>query len=327
MGIRQYNPTTPGRRGGSVSDFAELTQVEGTVEKIVQREKGRPYAVVKYDGGLEGKIRVRKDMKVGDRVSVRKRPEKKLLVPAKKKGGRNNQGIVCTRFRAGGHKQMYRIIDFKRRKDGVVGTVISIEYDPNRSARIALLNYADGDVTYILAPEGLKSGDKVMSGPEAEPRVGHCMELKKIPLGMNVHNVELQPGRGGQMCRSAGTYATLSAREGKWAQITLPSGEVRRVSSECRATLGMISNPEHMNVHLGKAGRKRHMGRKPHNRGTSMNPVSHPMGGGEGRTAGGRHPCSPTGVLAKGGKTRKKRKPSNAAIIRRRRPGPHYAGS
>ncbi len=283
MGIRQYKPVTPGRRGGSVSDFSDIT----------------------------------------DR---KKKPEKSLLRPKPKKGGRNNQGIVCTRFRGGGAKQMYRIIDFKRRKDGVWATVVAIEYDPNRSARIALLQYEDGVKTYILAPQGLKAGDKVTSGEEGiEPKTGNCMPLKKVPLGMTVHNVEMQPGHGGQICRSAGTAATLTARDGKWAQITLPSGEVRRVSSDCRATIGMIGNAEHMNVSLGKAGRKRWMGRKPHNRGTSMNPVSHPMGGGEGRTAGGRHPCSPTGVLAKGGKTRKKRKPSNTAIIRRRRPGPHYA--
>jgi large subunit ribosomal protein L2 len=323
MGIRQYNPTTPGRRGGSVSDFSEITVLEGTVQQIVERPNGRPYAIVKYDSGLEGKTKVRPGMQVGDRVRTRKRPEKSLLKPAKKKGGRNNQGIVCSRFRAGGAKQMYRIIDFKRRKDGIPATVVSIEYDPNRSARIALLLYEDGEKTYILAPEGLKAGDRVMSGEDVEPRVGNCMPLRKVPPGMSVHNVELQPGHGGQLGRSAGTYVSIAAREGKWAQITLPSGEVRRVSSDCRATIGSISNPEHMNISLGKAGRKRHMGRKPHNRGTSMNPVSHPMGGGEGRTAGGRHPCSPTGVLAKGGKTRKKRKPSNAAIVRRRRPGPH----
>ncbi|MBI1917449.1 MAG: 50S ribosomal protein L2, partial [Planctomycetes bacterium] len=177
----------------------------------------------------------------------------------------------------------------------------------------------------ILAPAGLTAGDKVLSGENAEPRTGNCLPLRKIPLGMTIHNLEMQPGHGGQLCRSAGTSATLTAREGKWAQITLPSGEVRRLSSECRATIGAIGNADHMNLSLGKAGRKRWLGRKPHNRGTSMNPVSHPMGGGEGRTAGGRHPCSPTGVLSKGGKTRKKRKPSNAAIIRRRRPGPHYA--
>jgi large subunit ribosomal protein L2 len=253
------------------------------------------------------------------------KPEKSLTRPKPKKGGRNNQGIVCTRFRGGGHKRKYRIIDFKRRKDGVWASVQSVEYDPNRSARIALVQYEDGEKTYILAPEGLKAGDKIMSGPTAEPKPGNCLPLKQIPLGMSIHNLEMQPGHGGQLCRSAGTSATLTAREGKWAQITLPSGEVRRLSSECRATIGSISNAEHMNISLGKAGRKRWMGRKPHNRGTSMNPVSHPMGGGEGRTAGGRHPCSPTGVLAKGGKTRKKRKPSNSAIIRKRRPGPHYA--
>ena len=194
-----------------------------------------------------------------------------------------------------------------------------------RSSRIALLEYDDGERAYILAPEGLKAGDKVVSGEEAEPRLGNCLPLRRVPLGMTVHNLEMQPGRGGQLCRSAGTSATLTAREGRWAQITLPSGEVRRISSECRATIGAIGNADHMNISLGKAGRKRWMGRKPHNRGTSMNPVSHPMGGGEGRTSGGRDPCSPTGVLAKGGKTRKKRKPSNAAIIRRRRPGPHFA--
>ena len=283
MGIRQYKPTTPGRRQGSVSDFADQTH---------------------------GK---------------RNRPEKSLLEPKPKKGGRNHQGIITTRFRGGGHKRMYRVIDFKRKKDGVWAEVVSIEYDPNRSARIALLKYEDGVKTYILAPKGLAAGDRVLSGEDAEPRVGNCLPLRRVPLGMTVHNLEMQPGRGGQLARSAGASATLTAREGKWAQVTLPSGEVRRVSSECRATIGSISNPEHMNVSLGKAGRKRHLGRKPHNRGTSMNPVSHPMGGGEGRTAGGRHPCSPTGVLAKGGKTRKKRKPSNKAIIRRRRPGPHYA--
>jgi len=283
MGIRQYKPTTPGRRQGSVSDFSDLTH---------------------------GK---------------KNRPEKSLLEPKPKKGGRNNQGIITARFRGGGHKRMYRIIDFKRKKDGVWAEVLSIEYDPNRSARIALLKYEDGTKTYILAPAGLTAGDKVISGENAEPRVGNCLPLRKIPLGMTIHNLEMQPGHGGQLCRSAGTSATLTAREGKWAQITLPSGEVRRISSACRATIGAISNADHMNISLGKAGRKRWLGRKPHNRGTSMNPVSHPMGGGEGRTAGGRHPCSPTGVLAKGGKTRNKRKPSNAAIIRRRRPGPHYA--
>src|SRR5262249_40328940 len=233
------------------------------------------------------------------------RPEKSLTEPKPKKGGRNNQGVICTRFRGGGHKRRYRLIDFKRRKDNVWANVLSIEYDPNRTSRIALVQYEDGEKAYILAPEGLKAGDKVISGEDHEPRVGHCMPLRRIPLGMAVHNVEMMPGRGGQLCRSAGCSATLTAREGKWAQLTLPSGEVRRVSSECRATIGIISNAEHMNISLGKAGRKRYLGRKPHQRGTSQNPVSHPMGGGEGRSKGGRHPCSPTGVLAKGGKTRK----------------------
>jgi large subunit ribosomal protein L2 len=203
--------------------------------------------------------------------------------------------------------------------------VKAVEYDPNRSARIALLQYEDGTKTYILAPDGLKAGDQIVSGAEVEPKVGNCLPLRRIPTGMAVHNVELQPGRGGQICRSAGCSATLTAREADWAQLTLPSGEVRRVNANCRATIGAISNAEHMNKSLGKAGRKRWLGRKPHNRGVSMNPVNHPMGGGEGRTSGGRHPCSPTGVPAKGGKTRSKRKPSNKAIIRRRRPGPRYA--
>ncbi len=261
-----------------------------------------------------------------DITDRKKKPEKSLLEAHPRKGGRNNQGIVCTRFRGGGAKRQYRIIDFKRIKDDVPAKVLAIEYDPNRSSRIALIQYEDGVKAYILAPHGLKAGDTIQSAKEGlEPRVGNCMPLKAIPLGMSIHNLEMQPGHGGQLCRSAGCGATLTARDAKWAQVTLPSGEVRRVSSECRATIGMIGNAEHMNISLGKAGRKRHMGRKPHNRGTSMNPVSHPMGGGEGRTAGGRHPCSPTGVLAKGGKTRKKRKPSNSAIIRRRKPGPHYA--
>jgi large subunit ribosomal protein L2 len=282
MGIRKYKPTSAGRRGGSVSDFAELT----------------------------------------DR---KKKPEKSLLEPIVGSGGRNFQGVITSRFRGGGHKRMYRRIDFKRQKDGVWANVIAIEYDPNRTANIALIEYEDKEKAYILAPEGLKAGDRIMSGPDAEPRVGNCIPLTRIPLGMRIHNIEMQPGRGGQICRSAGSNATLTAREADWAQITLPSGEVRRVHSKCRATIGGIGNADHMNISLGKAGRKRWLGRKPHNRGTSMNPVSHPMGGGEGRTSGGRHPCSPTGVLSKGGKTRKKRKPSNSAIIRRRRPGSHYA--
>jgi large subunit ribosomal protein L2 len=205
--------------------------------------------------------------------------------------------------------------------------VLSIEYDPNRSARIALIQYEDGTKSYILAPNGLKADDTVASGESVEPRLGNSMPLKKVPVGMTIHNVEMQPGRGGQICRTAGGSAVLTAREGDWAQVTLPSGETRRMPSSCRATIGSLSNPDHMNISLGKAGRKRWLGRKPHNRGVSMNPVDHPMGGGEGRTSGGRNPCSPTAVLAKGGKTRKKRKPSNNAIIRRRRSGPRFAGS
>jgi large subunit ribosomal protein L2 len=267
----------------------------------------------------------RRQMSVSDFADItdkRRKPEKSLLRPLVKTGGRNNQGIITSRFRGGGHKRRYRLIDFKRVHDGVPAVVVAIEYDPNRSARIALLQYDNGEKTYILAPQGLKAGDRVQSGDTAEPKLGNCMSLRKVPLGMSVHNVELQPGRGGQMARSAGCGAVLTAREGKWAQITLPSGEMRRVPSECRATIGVLGNADHMNISLGKAGRKRWLGRKPHNRGVSMNPVNHPMGGGEGRTSGGRHPCSPTGVLAKGGKTRQKRKPSNKAIIRRRRPGP-----
>jgi large subunit ribosomal protein L2 len=278
MGVRYYNPTTAGRRGASVSDFAEITDKS-------------------------------------------KKPEKSLLRPKPKSGGRNNQGVITRRFRGGGNKVRYRVIDFRRRRDGLEAKVIAIEYDPNRSARIALIQYADNQKAYILAPEGLKAGDVISSGPDSEPKVGNCLPLRKIPLGMAIHNVELQPGRGGQLSRSAGVGAVLTAREADWAQVTLPSGEMRRLSCECRATIGMIGNSDHMNISLGKAGRKRWKGRKPHNRGTSMNPIDHPMGGGEGRTGGGRHPCSPTGVLAKGGKTRKKRKPSNKAIVRRRRPG------
>ncbi|MFO0848104.1 MAG: 50S ribosomal protein L2 [Gemmataceae bacterium] len=280
MGIRQYKPTSAGRRAGSVSDFAECTN---------------PHLNA---------------------------PAKPLLEPLKKKGGRNHHGIVTSRFRGGGHKRMYRVIDFKRKKDGVEATVLSVEYDPNRSARIALIEYTDKVKTYILAPDGLKAGDKVGSGADVEPRLGMCMPLSRIPLGMTIHCIELTPGRGGQICRSAGCHATLTNRDKDWAQLTMPSGEVRRVSSKCRATIGSVSNPDHMNISLGKAGRVRWKGRKPHNRGTSMNPTDHPMGGGEGRTAGGRNPTSKTGVLSKGGKTRKKRKPGNKAIVRRRPSGP-----
>jgi large subunit ribosomal protein L2 len=249
----------------------------------------------------------------------RKKPERRLTKRRKKTGGRNNQGKITTRHRGGGHKQKYRVIDFKRTKDGVPAKVAFIEYDPCRTARIALLHYVDGEKRYILAPEGMVAGDEVMSGPGAEPKVGNCMPLSRIPLGTTIHNIEMQPGRGGQLCRSAGAAGVLNAREEKWAQITLPSGEVRRLPVACRATIGQIGNLEHSLIVLGKAGRKRWMGRRPHVRGTAMNPVAHPMGGGEGRNSGGRHPCSPTGVLAKGGSTRKRRKASSRAIVRRRR--------
>ena len=265
----------------------------------------------------------RRDSSVSDFAELtdkNKKPEKSLTEPLKKTGGRNNQGFITARHRGGGHKRMYRIIDFKRNdKDGIPASVTHIEYDPNRSARIALLLFPDGTKRYIIAPDGLKAGMTVNSGYEAEPKVGNCLPMAKIPTGMSIHNLEMQPGGGAKLCRSAGVSATLTAREGTWAQITLPSGEVRRMPSACRATIGVVGNSDHMNIRLGKAGRKRWLGRRPHVRGVAMNPVDHPMGGGEGRTSGGRNPCSPTGVLAKGGKTRRRRKPSNSAIIRRRK--------
>lgn len=275
MGIRKYRPTSAGRRGGEVSDFAELT---------------------------------------------RRRPEKSLVVGRKRQtGGRNHQGKITSRFRGGGHKRRYRLIDFKRNKDGVPGSVASIEYDPNRSARIALIHYADGEKRYILCPDKLAVGDEVVSGDGVEPRAGNAMSLASVPLGTEVHCVEMQPNQGAALARSAGTRAVLQAREGKWATLALPSGEVRRVNVQCRATIGVVGNSDHMNITIGKAGRNRWRGRRPHTRGSAMNPVAHPMGGGEGRRSGGRHPVSPTGKLAKGGKTRKKRNASNRRIIRRRK--------
>lgn len=277
MGIRTYKPTSPARRGGQVSDFADIT----------------------------------------DR---KKQPEKSLIVPLKKTGGRNFHGKITSRHRGGGAKRMYRIIDFKRNdKDGVIGTVTHIEYDPNRTCRIALIVYPDGDKRYILAPEGIAAGAQLINGAGAEPKVGNCIPLANIPPATTIHNIELQPGRGGQLCRTAGGAAVLNAREGTWAQITLPSGEVRRVPAQCRATIGTLSNGEHMNIVIGKAGRVRHKGRRPYVRGSAMNPIAHPMGGGEGRRSGGRHPVSPTGKLAKGGRTRNPRKPSRRNIIRRRK--------
>jgi len=247
------------------------------------------------------------------------RPEKSLLRPIKKTGGRNNRGRMTVRRRGGGHKRRYRLIDFRRGKTDAPATVLSIEYDPNRSGRIALVQYQDQEKRYILAPDGLKVGDTVISAEKAEPRTGNCMHLCNVPLGLFVHNVELRPGGGAQIVRSAGSAAQVSAREGKYVHLILPSGEVRRVPGKCRGTIGRVSNIEHESVNIGKAGRNRWLGRRPKVRGKAMNPVAHPMGGGEGRSNGGRHPCSPTGVLAKGGKTRKHRKFSDRLIIKRRK--------
>jgi len=247
------------------------------------------------------------------------KPEKSLCKRIKKNSGRNHRGIITTRHRGGGARKIYRIIDFKRNKDGVPAKVATIEYDPNRNCFISLLHYADGEKRYILAPLGIKVGDRVESGPSCEPKVGNAMPLVAIPAGLEIHNIEMTEGQGGKLVRGAGGAAKIVAKEGNWATIVLPSGEMRMVRKECRATIGRLSNPDHQNIKLGKAGRKRHMGRRPHVRGVAMNPVAHPMGGGEGRRAGGRDPCSPTGVLAKGGKTRNPRKPSNKRIIRRRK--------
>jgi large subunit ribosomal protein L2 len=274
MGLKTYKPTSPGRRDGSVLDFAEITATK---------------------------------------------PEKSLLRPLKKTGGRNNVGRITVRRRGGGHKRRYRVIDFKRNKDGIPAKVKTIEYDPNRSANIALLWYADGEKRYIVAPLGLEVGQTLLSGPGADPLPGNSMKLADIPVGLMVHNIELHAGRGAQICRSAGSYAQLQAREGNYAVVLLPSGELRRIHVQCRATIGRVGNTDHQNVKLGKAGRRRHMGRRPKVRGTAMNPIDHPLGGGEGRTKGGRHPCSPTAVLAKGGRTRRRNNPTDKFILRRRK--------
>jgi large subunit ribosomal protein L2 len=276
MGVKQYNPTSPGRRKSSVNDYTELTD-------------------------------------------KKRRPVKGLLEPKPRTGGRNHHGKITSWWRGGGHKKMYRRIDFKRRMDTGRATVVAVEYDPNRSCHIALLEYPDKTKSYILSPLGLSAGDWVESGPDAEPKVGNAMPLKRIPVGMDVHNIELIAGQGGKLVRAAGGSARLVAREGDWATLLLPSGEMRQVRVECRATIGQVGNLDHQHVRIGKAGRKRHMGRRPHNRGTSMNPVAHPLGGGEGKRAGGRHPCSPWGKLAKGGRTRSPNKNSNKRILRRRR--------
>ncbi len=273
MAIKIYKPTSPGRRGMSVSTFDEIT---------------------------------------------RSTPERSLLRPLRERAGRNNQGRVTVRHQGGGHKRMYRLIDFRRDKHGIPARVTSIEYDPNRSARIALLTYADGEKRYILAPVGLKVGAQVMSGPEAEVRVGNALPLRNIPLGTIVHNVELQPGRGGQMARSAGVGAQVLAKEGELAQLRLPSGEVRRVPMVCLATIGQVGNTDHANLNLGKAGRKRWLGIRPTVRGTAMDPNSHPHGGGEGRSPVGMPgPKTPWGKPAQGYKTRKNKRTDNM-IVRRR---------
>jgi len=276
MGVKLYKPTSPGRRGGSVNDYAEITH----------KHKNRPY--------------------------------KKLTEPIKKTGGRNHHGKITSRHRGGGNKRLYRIIDFKRKLDDVQATVLEVQYDPNRTCHIALIEYKGGEKRYILAPLTLKAGDVVESGEKVEPKVGNCMPLSSIPIGMNVHNIEMTAGQGGKLVRTAGGQARLMAREGKWATILLPSGEMRQVRVECRATIGQLGNLDHQNVKLGKAGRSRHLGRRPHVRGKAMNPVAHPLGGGEGRSNGGRHPCSPWGKLAKGGRTRSPRARSNRRILRRR---------
>jgi large subunit ribosomal protein L2 len=248
------------------------------------------------------------------------KPEKSLLVPKKSTGGRNNVGKMTMRYIGGGHKKMYRIIDFKRDKDGIPATVKTIEYDPNRTARIALVVYKDGEKRYIIAPQGLKVGQQIMSGKNAAPEIGNALPLTHIPLGTFIHNIELQPGKGAQLARSAGAYAQLAAREGKYAVLRMPSGETRKILVNCKATIGTVSNPDHnLEVH-GKAGRKRWLGIRPRNRGVAMNPVDHPMGGGEGRASGG-HPRSRKGLIAIGKKTRSPKKKSNKLILERRSPG------
>jgi large subunit ribosomal protein L2 len=246
-----------------------------------------------------------------------KRPEKRLLQEVRKSGGRNTHGRITCRHRGGGHRRHYRLIDFKRNKLGIPAKVASIEYDPNRSARIALLNYVDGEKRYILAPLDLAVGDTVLAGPEADIKPGNALPLANIPLGTYIHNIELRRGKGGQIVRSAGTFAQLMAKEDRYALVKLPSGEVRMVLLHCTATIGQLGNVEHENVSLGKAGRRRWLGRRPQVRGVAMNPVDHPMGGGEGRSSGGRHPCSPWGIPTKGYKTRKRTR-SDKYIVKKR---------
>jgi large subunit ribosomal protein L2 len=246
-------------------------------------------------------------------------PEKSLLRPLAKKGGRNNNGRITVRFRGGGHKRTYRVVDFKRRRDGIPARVASIEYDPNRSANIALIVYADGVKSYIIAPDGLRIGQTVMSGPESDIAPGNVLPIRNIPVGTTISCIELKPNKGAQLARGGGTSVQLMAKEGRLATLRLPSTEVRMVEIGCRAMIGQIGNKDHENVTIGKAGRSRWLGRRPHNRGVTMNPVDHPLGGGEGRSSGGRHPCTPWGKPTKGKKTRNPRKQSSSMILRRRR--------
>ena len=246
------------------------------------------------------------------------RPEKSLVTPKPRTGGRNSGGQITSRFIGGGHKRQYRIIDFRREKTGVPARVASIEYDPNRTANIALLHYADGEKRYILSPAGLEVGARIVSGPQADILPGNALPLRGIPVGTTIHNIELKMGRGGQLARSAGASAQLMAKEGDYAQVRLPSGETRKVFIDCYATIGQVGNLEHENLSIGKAGRTRWLGRRPHNRGVSMNPVDHPMGGGEGKTSGGRHPVSPWGWKTKGMKTRNNKR-TDSMIVRRRK--------
>jgi large subunit ribosomal protein L2 len=275
MGIKQYKPTSPGRRFQTVSDFADITCTT---------------------------------------------PEKSLLEPLPKKGGRNNNGRITTRHQGGAHKRRYRVIDFKRNKDGIPAKVATIEYDPNRTSRIALLHYADGEKRYILAPKGLTVGDTVTSGPGSDIRPGNALALSDIPVGTVLHAVELQPGRGAALARSAGTSIQLMGKESDYAVLRMPSSEMRRVLVTCRATIGEVGNAEHGNIKIGKAGRNRWKGKRPSVRGTAMNPVDHPHGGGEGKNkSAGRHPVTPWGVPTKGHRTRSKKKASSRLIIRRRK--------
>ncbi len=262
----------------------------------------------------------RRGMTVSDFAALSTdKPEKSLVKGKNSTGGRNNLGKMTTRFRGGGHKRRLRDVDFMRDKEGMTATVKNIEYDPNRTANIALVCYEDGEKRYILAPVGLQIGDKVSSGSGSEIKPGNTLLLGDIPLGLEIHNIEMNPGCGGKLVRAAGQVAMVRSKEGKHAQVLLPSGEIRMIHKNCKATIGQVGNLEHMNVRLGKAGRKRYLGKRPHVRGVAMNPVDHPMGGGEGRSSGGGHPVSPWGKLSKGQKTRKKNKASNKFIVQRRK--------